>query len=180
MKTIHHPALRRLALLTAFAFATISQAQAAVTWYWKAGTQPTDQAIKTRIAEAMNSMKGNYNAYSSLTFNIEVQYDATVPTANATYQGRIKFGGSRNDSTAHHETGHIFGVGTQSKWDPKVNSSKEWTGATAKAKYKSYEGETAVLKADNKHFWKYGMNSGWENPERHVKMVLALRSDMGL
>ncbi len=179
MKSLQNTACKlRIALVTAFAFLAVTQAQAAVTWAWKNGVAPTDAAIKTRITDAMNNATYHYNLYATLTRTIPVQYNSSVKTADASYLGTIRFGGSRNDSTAHHESSHIFGVGTQSKWAPFVSSTGEWTGATAKAKYKSYEGQTAVLKADKWHFWKYGMNYGWENPERHVKMVVALRSDM--
>ncbi len=179
MKQEKHTSLPlRLTAVLSLALLIAAPAQAAVTWYWNPA--PGNQAIKDQIAGSMNSMKGSYNAHSSLTFSIPVSYDSSVPTANATYLGRIKFGGLRSAYVAHHETGHIFGVGTQGQWNPFVNSNREWTGARGIHRYRSYNGPTATLKADSQHFWNYGMNTGWENPERHVKMVLALRNDMNL
>ncbi len=183
MKKIRTTPIRLTALLS-LALLGAATTQAAVTWRWNPA--PTNQSIRSQIADSMNSMTGNYNANSSLTFSIPISYDSTVPTANATYLGRIKFGGSRAPATAHHETGHIFGVGTQGQWNPFVNSSNQWTGSVAKQRYRTYEGASAILKAGKAppigggHFWNYGMNTGWENPTRHVNMVVALRDDMNL
>lgn len=49
---------------------------------------------------------------------------------------------------------------------------------------KNFDGPDAVLYADTMHFWPYGLNYDSEASElnyiRHIKMIRALRRDMGL
>jgi hypothetical protein len=65
---------------------------------------------KDRIIESMDSCVNAYNMYSNYTRHVRVIYDASIPTANAGYNGRIAFGGSISERTAIHEMSHVLGI----------------------------------------------------------------------
>ncbi|MEO0530619.1 MAG: hypothetical protein AAF266_08585, partial [Planctomycetota bacterium] len=107
-----------------------------------------------------------------------------VPTANASYRGRISFGGSRGVSTALHEMGHVFGVGTfYPAWGNRITEGR-WNGSVAIAQVQEFNGPSCVVFGDAAHFWPYGLNfsseDSLENRRRHVLMIGALRADMRL
>ncbi|OXU15666.1 LamG-like jellyroll fold domain-containing protein [Sedimentisphaera salicampi] len=139
--------------------------------------------IETSIKEAVDL----YNKYGSFNKNLSIRYAPGVPTANANILGIIKFGGSRSTRTALHEISHTLGVGTYSglynSWDANRDGN-QWTGEYASAQVKEFKGPDAVLHADSTHFWPYGLNysneDGQLNRVRHIRMVAALRGDMGL
>ncbi|TRX55519.1 T9SS type A sorting domain-containing protein [Fulvivirga sp. M361] len=140
-----------------------------------------DSPYESQIRRSMDSCVTIYNRYSNYTENVKVIYSASVPTANASYKGRIAFGGSRGQRTALHEMAHVLGVGTYSNWGANRDDEKKvWTGPVANALIMEYNGADAVLHADKWHFWPYGLNSKDEDVQRHVYMVGALREDMGL
>ena len=134
-----------------------------------------------KILYTMDTCLYIYNTYSNYTEHVRVIYDPSVNTANAGYKGRIAFGGSAGAKTGTHEMQHVLGVGTYSKWGPnRDKDNKLWKGAKAIAQLKEFDGVSAVLHADQSHFWPYGINTKWDNTHHHVYMVGALREDMGL
>ena len=82
-----------------------------------------------------------------------------------------------------HEIGHTLGIGTHSNWQANIKDGK-WTGKHALEQLREFDGLVSVLSADRMHFWPYGLNfdneSSKENDLRHVKMVAAMRKDMGI
>jgi hypothetical protein len=153
-------------------------ASAKITWSFE-GTIPADK--KDSIREAIRFAVKKYNRYANYDTHVYVAYDKNVPTADANYNGRIRFGGSISSRVAIHEMGHILGVGTYWKWNENISGGL-WKGAAAKSLYSSYN---AVLNADRMHFWPYGLNydtelTGEEDIRRHVHAVGAMRQDMGL
>ena len=124
-----------------------------------------------------------YNSNGYFPKTLWANYSPGVPTAQASYSGWIDFGGSIGTRVALHEISHTLGVGTVSQWDTKIASGK-WTGTFANNRVKLFDGSSATIGCDGAHFWPYGLNydteDGTTNRVRHIKMVAALRRDMGI
>lgn len=161
------------------------RADAAVT-YTISGTWDT-QARRDAAVAAMNSSTALYNNYAgSSAFNksITVTYNAGVATADANWNGSLRFGGTwPGHRVALHEISHTLGVGTTSNW-ANLMTGGTWDGPRASALARQFDGDATVLRGDAAHFWPYGLNFDSEastvNNLRHVAMVYALRADMGL
>ncbi|MBN1517483.1 RICIN domain-containing protein [Candidatus Sumerlaeota bacterium] len=142
-----------------------------------------DSSIASAISSAMAEAVSLYNANGTFTKSLHVYYSSGVPTAQANYDGVITFGGSRNTRVAMHEISHTLGIGTYSAyWN--LMTGGNWDGGNAVRKLKSFDGASAVLKGDSVHFWPYGLNYDSEDGTtarvRHVQIVQAFQSDMGL
>lgn len=135
------------------------------------------------IVKAMDEAVALYNKHSRFKKKLRVTYSPSTPTADANYDGHIRFGGTINTRTALHEMGHTLGVGTTRQWR-ELLKEKQWTGEIAVALLHEFDGPAAVLKGDRMHFWPYGLNydreDGKEQRIRHIKMVQALCRDMKL
>ena len=142
---------------------------------------PNDR--KKRIADAMDAAVALYNKTGRFKKQLTANNSPGTPTADANYDGWINFGGSINARVALHEIGHTLGIGTHPNWQANVKDGK-WTGKPALEQLREFDGKDAVLHADRMHFWPYGLNfdneSSKENDVRHVKMVAAMRKDMGI
>jgi hypothetical protein len=147
------------------------------------GSDKWDPAIRERIVKSMDEAIAIYNANGDFDRVLTVTYSAGTPTADSNITGYIRFGGQRNTRTALHEIGHTMGVGQAANW-MKLAGTRTWTGEYALAQLREFDGPGAVLHCDKLHFWPYGLNQDDEgNPEnfmRHVKMVVAIRADLGL
>lgn len=182
-------ALQVLFLTTFSVFGTSARAQ--ITWYFD-GSASVPPSIRNQITASMDEAVAHYNAYSLYEWSdyaptpqgIRVIYDPNVPTANAGYKSRISFGGSRGVSTALHEMGHVFGVGTYEPIWTNLLSGGQWQGNNGNAELQRYNGPGAIINGDGSHFWPYGLNFSTEDsPEarlRHVRVIGAMRSDMRL
>ena len=161
----------------------ILPASAQLTWQLAGGNESWPAAKRTAIINAMNQAVAIFNANGYFMMNLTANYNASVPTAQASYGGWIDFGGSISTRVALHEFAHTQGTGTYWNWAPH-NSSGSWSGVHATARVRVFDGAGAVLHCDNAHFWPYGLNYDSEdstlNRVRSVKMVSALRWDMGL
>ncbi len=171
--------MRPLLLLLALTLTTSAQ----LTWSL-AGSNTTWPADKrTAIVNAMTEAAALYNANGYFPKSLWINYDASVPTANGSYNGTINFGGQISTRTALHEISHTLGVGTVTQWSAN-RSGNTWTGTFAINRVKLFDGASATLNADTAHFWPYGLNQATEdsttNRVRHIKMVSALRRDMGI
>ena len=142
---------------------------------------PADK--RAAIVSAMDAAVALYNSYGHFPRNLTANYNASVPTAQASYSGWIDFGGSISTRVALHEISHTLGIGTYSGWDPFL-SGGAWTGVHALARVRVFDGPAGTLNGDTAHFWPYGLNYDNEdstvNRQRHIKMVSAFRRDMGL
>ena len=96
---------------------------------------------------------------------------------------RINFGGSRSQRVATHEIGHTMGAGTYWNW-PNLMQGGRWVGAHALRLVRQIDGPAATLNGDAQHFWPYGLNfdneSSVDNDQIHVRVVSAMRRDMGI
>lgn len=163
---------------------------APLTYSLLAGNELWPADKRAAIIKAMDEAVAFYNKYGYFVKTLTVEYNTNVPTADANYNGRIRFGGSISTRTAMHEISHTLGVGTTSQWAANADlTTNTWKGAKALALLKLYNAQGVVLKTDKWHFWSstgpsYGLN--FENQDgstiriRHVRMVSAFRWDMGI
>ncbi len=141
---------------------------------------------RERIDNAMAEAVALYNEHGYFEKHVTANYNPGVPTAHANYDGWIEFGsnsGFQNTRTALHEISHTLGVGTHWNWNNN-RSGNTWTGEHAVRQLRHFDGPDAHLSADAQHFWPYGLNQNNEdgaiNRVRHIKMVAAMRRDMGI
>ncbi len=180
---------RFLPELSLFLFILTTSVQAQITYSLVAGSESWPADKRSAIIQAMDEAVDHYNNNGYFIKALTVEYNPNVPTADANFNGRIRFGGSISTRTALHEISHTLGVGTVSQWWARIGSSNTWTGSRANARVQLYNGEGVTVKCDNMHFWSssgptYGLNypreDGSTNRIRHVRMVSALLWDMGL
>lgn len=125
--------------------------------------------------------------YENYTTNLRgkrlVMYLKDVPTADANFQGPIRFGGSCNVRVAMHELMHTFGIGTTDQWQHLMKDGV-FTGRHATDQMRAITGDPkAVVHGDHQHFWPYGLNYDTEVKSdddliRHCLMVEAIRRDL--
>ncbi|MFK7885113.1 MAG: membrane protein insertase YidC [Phycisphaerales bacterium] len=135
------------------------------------------------IERAMREAVALYNTHAQLSHDLVVHYNPAVPTAHASANGHITFGGAISARVALHEISHTMGVGTTPEWRANIEGGK-WVGRQASDLLARFDDNTeARLSADRQHFWPYGLNydreDGPEQRVRHIKIVEALRADMG-
>ena len=164
------------------AYASVTSA-AAINWTLQKAANPTaDQASAyTKIEAAMKLAIQSYAACSNCNKNIKVYYAPGVPTAEASFNGDLRFGSDRQymtQRTAMHEIAHTLGVGQTSAFDAKCKSG-DWK--TALPLLRSWDGASAKINCGGGHFWPYGLNyeTEWSetNGQRHVKMLEAMIKD---
>lgn len=154
-----------------------------LTYILPEGSEKWEAERKKQIVAAMDAAVQLYNQHGVFKKQVWANNSPGTPTADANYEGWINFGGSRNTRVALHEISHTLGVGTHPNWSKNIKDGK-WTGKHALKLVREFDGPEASLSADRMHFWPYGLNfdneSNPENDIRHVKMVAALRKDMGI
>jgi hypothetical protein len=169
------------ALLLVAAYA--STATAAITWTLQKASSPTaDQRdAYSKIEAAMKKAVARYSKFSDANKVIRVYYAPGVPTAEASYNGDLRFGSNRSymtERTAMHEISHTLGVGQTAAFDRKC-AAGDWK--TALPLLRSFDGPNAKISCGGGHFWPYGLNyeTEWSetNGDRHVKMVEAMLTD---
>lgn len=164
-------------------------ASGGITYTLNRASAPTADQLDSynRITEAMNLALTVYNCYLNVSKALSIHYVPSVPTADGNYNGTIRFGAKSTmvQATAMHEIAHTLGVGTYSGWASRVSGGR-WTGTNAINQLRALSGNpSAVLYADGAHFWPHGLNQAGEATSadeyiRNVRMVAALRQDMGL
>jgi len=153
----------------------------------KAANPTPDQLdAYARIQAAMDSALGYYNTLTTLGEALVVQYDSTVPTADASFTGPVRFGSDRTYmyvGTAMHEMAHTLGSGTTPEYEALAINGI-FTGTRATATLRAITGDpTAVLQCDTQHFWPYGLNYKSEVTSDtvlvdHCKIVQSLVQDL--
>ena len=153
-----------------------------ITYKLSDGSEKWPEDRKKRITEAMDAAVEFLNKHGHFKKEVTAHNSPGTPTADANIGGWINWGGSINRRVALHEIAHTLGVGTHEKWLETIKDGL-WTGKHALAQLREFDGKDAVLHADRQHFWPYGLNQDSESsPEsdlRHIKMVEAIRKDMG-
>ncbi|OLN91964.1 hypothetical protein CCHL11_01485 [Colletotrichum chlorophyti] len=172
----------KLSLLTAIV-ASVSAAQGAITWTLQKAANPTadERDAYTKIEAAMKLAVARHSRLGKATKSLRVYYTPGVPTAEANYNGDVRFGSNRaymNERTALHEISHTLGVGQTAAFNSKC-ASGNW--ATALPLLRSWDGASAKINCGGSHFWPYGLNydNEWSetNANRHVQIVNAMIAD---
>lgn len=147
------------------------------TWSFGGGA-PDD--TRDRIDDSMDWLMNQLNTLTNYNSHIPVVYGSGTPTADASFQGQIRFGGTIGRRTALHEASHWFGAGTT--WD---YANRVWDGAfhgyITDRRIHSYDGSESRIGGDRAHFWPYGNNydnESWD-PQRSIGIVSAMRADFG-
>ena len=138
---------------------------------------------RKRIVDAMDEAVIFFNTHARFDKAVTANNSPGTPTADANWAGWINWGGSISRRVALHEIAHTLGVGTHPNWRKNIRDGV-WTGTHAVRQLREFDGPDAKLHADRMHFWPYGLNfdneSSPENDLRFVKMVAAMRKDMGI
>ncbi len=134
-----------------------------VTYTLHKSANPTDDELDaySRITAAVDSAVKIYNTYTMLSKHINVYYAPGVPTAEASYNGDLRFGNGRsymNVRTALHEMGHTMGMGTTADYRGMFKDGV-FQGEKTQALVKELSGDPAAeIHGDAQHFWPYGLN----------------------
>ncbi|GJC85712.1 hypothetical protein ColLi_08550 [Colletotrichum liriopes] len=172
----------KLSLLT-IVVAAASTAQGAITWTLEKAANPTDDQkdAYTKIEAAMKLAAARHAKLGNAEKTIRVSYTPGVPTAEASYNGDLRFGSNRsymNERTALHEIAHTLGVGQTSAFNSKC-SSGDWPKAAPLLN--SWDGSNAKISCGGGHFWPHGLNydNEWSetNADRHVQIINAMLAD---
>jgi len=129
----------------------------------------------------MNDCVATWNTYSSYGYNIPVVYGSGTPTADSSYMGQIRFGGSGNYRTAMHESSHWMGTGTVGQWDLHQRWSI-WNGTYTVNLRRAYDGPGERQFIYGVHYGPQGANydsEGVQAPQM-VGIIGAFRRDMDL
>ena len=171
-------------VLTAIAYASTASCAALSYTIQKASNPTADQQdAYTKIDAAMKKAVARYSKYcnAKCTKNIKVSYSPGVPTAEANYNGDLRFGSDRSymtERTAMHEISHTLGVGQTANFN-SLCASGNWK--TALPLLRSFDGSSAKISCGGSHFWPYGLNYETEmsetNANRHVQMMQAMLND---
>lgn len=179
------PIIRRLRSLLPLLAISLVHAQEPLTYRLDNGWEGWDPGKRQAIMDTMDNAIAAYNLYGYFPKQLlAVNADpAWTPTADASFNGRIQFGGQYGLHTGMHEVAHTLGVGTITAWN-QHRPGGAWNGQWAIAQIRQFDGPGAFPNTDNLHFWPYGLNQAGEyNPaqlDRTVKMVTAFRRDMGM
>ena len=144
-----------------------------------------EEGIKNTISNSVEEAVAIYNKYGSFNKHLHVYYSAGVPTAQANYDGVMTFGGSRNTRVALHEMGHTVGIGTIWEYYSSLMVNGVWQGSYGAAKAIEMGSEYSDgIHGDSVHCWPWGLNydseDGFYERIRHVRLMAAMRVDMGL
>jgi hypothetical protein len=147
------------------------------------GSEKWPEERRKRIVDAMDEAVIFLNTHARFEKSVTANNSPGTPTADANWDGWINWGGSIGRRVALHEIAHTLGVGTHPNWRKNIRDGV-WTGPHAIRQLREFDGPDAKLHADRMHFWPYGLNfdneSSPENDLRFVKIVAALRKDMGI
>ncbi|KAM0278612.1 hypothetical protein ACHAQH_005087 [Verticillium albo-atrum] len=172
----------KLSLIT-IAAAYASVVSGAITWsLQKAANPTTDQAdAYAKIEAAMRLAVARHSRLGTATKTLRVYYTPGVPTAEASFNGDVRFGTNRaymNERTALHEISHTLGIGQTAAFNRKC-AAGDW--ATALPLLRSWDGAGAVINCGGSHIWPYGLNydNEWSttNADRHVRLINAMIRD---
>ncbi|HLV30448.1 MAG TPA: RICIN domain-containing protein, partial [Chitinispirillaceae bacterium] len=177
-----------LSIIALFLFFLYSVSSAQITYTLHRETNPTQdqQDAYGRIKTAMDSAVGYYNKYTTITKTLDVHYNLLVGTADANFNGTIRFGSNRSYMVVHtamHEIAHTAGIGTTNEYWNFIKNG-DFTGKHGTEMLRDITSDPdAVLHGDSTHFWPYGLNFAHEVESdndlvNHCKIVNAIYKDM--
>lgn len=138
----------------------VASASATLNWSLIRAANPTADQLDAygRIENAMRAAVTRYHRYTGANKTIRVYYEPSVPTAEANYNGDLRFGANRSymtERTAMHEIAHTLGVGQTAAFDRNC-AANNWPRATPLLQ--SWDGSGARINCGGGHFWPYGLN----------------------
>jgi hypothetical protein len=144
----------RFSIFTAV-LACASSASATLNWSIQRASNPTADQLDAynRIDAAMRLAVARYHRYSDANKTIRVYYAPGVPTAEASFNGDLRFGSNRaymTERTAMHEISHTLGVGTTQSFNDRC-AANNWPSATRLLQ--SFDGSGARINCGGGHFW---------------------------
>ncbi|KAI9148203.1 hypothetical protein HJFPF1_12029 [Paramyrothecium foliicola] len=163
--------------------ACASVASGTLNWSLQKAANPTADQTEAygRIENAMRAAVTRYHRYTGANKTLRVYYTPGVPTAEANYNGDIRFGSNRaymNERTAMHEISHTLGIGQTTAFNQRC-AANNWPGATALLR--TWDGSSARINCGGGHIWPYGLNydNEWSetNANRHVQLIDAMLKD---
>ncbi len=148
-----------------------------MTWSF-GGDAPGDK--RTKINDSMDWLMNQINTLTDNASSIWVVYGADTPTADASFQGQIRFGGTISRRVALHESHHWLGVGTTWEYRSRVRDGA-FHGDITDRRIHAFDGPDSRISGDQSHFWPYGNNydNEFANPQRSIAIVSAMRGDFG-
>ncbi|CAG9946195.1 unnamed protein product [Clonostachys rosea f. rosea IK726] len=173
----------RFTTVTAAILACSTAVSGTLNWTLQKASNPTADQLDAyaKIESAMTKGVARYHRFTSANKQIRVYYEPSVPTAEANYNGDLRFGSNRaymTERTAMHEISHTLGVGQTAAFNTKC-AANNWPSATRLLQ--SWDGSSAKISCGGGHFWPYGLNyeTEWSetNGDRHVQMVNAMLND---
>ncbi|MCB1130425.1 MAG: autotransporter-associated beta strand repeat-containing protein, partial [Verrucomicrobiae bacterium] len=143
-------------------------------------------AHRDAAVTAIQNVVNRHNIYGDFGgYNVYVYYNAGIPTAEASYEGSLGFGGTYpNDRVTQHELNHYLGSGTYWNWY-NMFPSGYWSGTNVSKLIQQFDGDGARLWPAGYHFYPYGLNYDSEVTDnatymRNVAIMYAMRQDMGI
>lgn len=175
-------------LLLLMPVSAFSQNSGNISYTLQRASNPTQdqQSAYNAITKAMDAAIGYYNQLTTITKQLTVQYNPGTPTADASFNGNIRFGSNRSYMvvlTAMHEIAHTVGVGTTTEYRNLIQN-KRFTGTHTTAVIREILGNPdTLLSGDDQHFWPYGLNYASEVKSEqdlinHCKIVNAIVKDL--
>lgn len=151
-----------------------------ITYTLNLGSSPEEQQVAASVAAAA----ALYNQHGSFNKHWNVYYNAGIPTAQASYNGDMGFGGQRTVRVAMHEAGHTFGMGTGPNYSSLI-AGGVWGGQYGnQAQFDTYNDYGDGLHGDGHAIWPGGFN--YENEDGfieriwHIRIMAGIRCDMGI
>ncbi|TKX23408.1 metallopeptidase-like protein 1 [Elsinoe australis] len=173
----------RVSVFASACAAYASVASATINWTLDKAANPTADQLDayTKIEAAMTAAAARYAKWSTASKDVKVAYAPGVPTAEASYNGDLRFGENRanmNERVALHEIAHTLGIGQTSQFNDRC-AANNWPGATALLK--TWDGADAKINCGGGHIWPYGLNYDTEfsetNADRHCQLINAMIAD---
>lgn len=137
-----------------------ASASATLNWSLVRASNPSSDQVDAynRIENAMRAAVTRYHRYTGANKTIRVYYEPSVPTAEANYNGDLRFGANRSymtERTAMHEISHTLGIGQTAAFNSKC-AANNWPRATPLLR--SWDGSAAKINCGGGHIWPYGLN----------------------
>lgn len=145
---------------------------------------PASSPQAQQVADSVAVAAAFYNQHGSFNKHWNVYYDPGIPTAQASYDGYMGYGNSRNERVVFHEAAHTFGMGTHSLYPSRL-SGGVWQGQYGnQAQFDTYNAYPDGLHGDGHAIWPGGFNydneDGYAQRFWHIRIMAGIRADMGI
>ncbi len=120
-------------------------------------TDDADYTVYNRLEACARQAQQLYYDWTSISKHVWFNYDPGVSTADANYEGWVRFGSStsyQQTGTMLHELNHAMGSGTRSDWGDLFDSDGKWKGHRANEVAWLITGDSSVyVQQSGVHFW---------------------------